>query len=972
LISELATLPDDKQEQLVDLSQEQFDKLLNQSYLATIDAADAAAGTMQILALLEDRLPKSGQPGTGKPQINNLPYTSIRHLFKGRDDKLDMLHKQLAKGEKTAITQAQAIHGLGGIGKTRLAVEFGWHQIENAHVSGVFFVLADSLTNLISNLANLAIEKYLDIPGQAQADQTKVVEKVIETLSQMKDCLVIFDNVDDEHAIEKLHEILPQLASCKVLITSRQSNWKNVKKLPIDKLAEKDAVAYLLEKTEDRSETQDDEELANSLARKLDGLPIALEQVAAYINHRRIGFQTYLDKFEDARKEVLKWHDNKLQDYPKPVLIAWQTTEDQLTLMEKTVLRLASFMAPESIPAILFEEKPEIIRTAIELYAKENGEDLQQDTTKPTDIRDVLAELSGWSMIKLTEKSFYVHRLVQDSVRLRIPDETIESWTEVALVMVRGFIPDDTSAGDIRSWDVWNIISPHVLAITEYGNNAKIPEPTGWLMNSLALYYYTKASFEVVELLFRKALAINENTVGPNHQNTASCLNNLAGLLQATNRLDEAEPLMRRALSIDESSFGANHPNVARDLNNLAVLLQDTNRLDEAEPLMKRALSIDESSFGADHPNVAIRLNNLAQLLQATNRLDEAEPLMRRALAIDESSFGADHPNVAIRLNNLALLLQATNRLDQAEPLMRRAMAIDEASFGTDHPDVARGLNNLAVLLKATNRLDEAEPLMRRTLAIDEASFGAEHPKVAIRLNNLAMLLQATNRLDEAEPLMRRALAIDEASFGGDHPDVARDLNNLAGLLQSTNRLDEAEPLMKRALSIDESSVGPNHPNVARSLNNLAALLKATNRLDEAEPLMERVINIFEEAYGPNHPNVATALNNLALLFQDTNRLNQAEPLIKRALTIDESSFGADHPNVAIRLNNLAALLQATNRLDEAEPLMKRVVEIFLKFTRQTGHKHPHLEDAIGNYRDLLTSMGYSEDEIKTRLKEME
>ena len=106
---------------------------------------------------------------------------------------------------------------------------------------------------------------------------------------------------------------------------------------------------------------------------------------------------------------------------------------------------------------------------------------------------------------------------------------------------------------------------------------------------------------------------------------------------------------MRRALAIDEQSYGADHPNVAIRLNNLALLLQATNRLAEAEPLMRRALAIDEQSYGADHPNVAIDLNNLAQLLQATNRLAEAEPLMRRALAIDEQSYGADHPNVAIR-----------------------------------------------------------------------------------------------------------------------------------------------------------------------------------------------------------------------------------------------------------------------------------------------------------------------------------
>ena len=136
----------------------------------------------------------------------------------------------------------------------------------------------------------------------------------------------------------------------------------------------------------------------------------------------------------------------------------------------------------------------------------------------------------------------------------------------------------------------------------------------------------------------------------------------------------EAEPLYRRALAIDERSYGPDHPDVARALNNLAELLQATNRLAEAEPLYRRALAIDERSYGPDHPTVA--LNNLAELLQATNRLAEAEPLYRRALAIDERSYGPDHPTVALRLNNLASLLRATNRLDEAEPLSRRAVQI--------------------------------------------------------------------------------------------------------------------------------------------------------------------------------------------------------------------------------------------------------------------------------------------------------
>jgi tetratricopeptide (TPR) repeat protein len=437
----------------------------------------------------------------------------------------------------------------------------------------------------------------------------------------------------------------------------------------------------------------------------------------------------------------------------------------------------------------------------------------------------------------------------------------------------------------------------------------------------------------------------------------------LGNALEKQARYAEAETQLRAALAL-----AAEEKDQAVASNGLALLLLHTNRLAEAEPLLRRALAIDEKSYGPEHPDVATDLNNLAGLLQATNRLAEAEPLMRRALAIDEESYGPEHPKVAIRLNNLAQLLKDTNRLAEAEPLMRRALAIDEKSYGPEHPEVATALNNLAQLLKATNRLAEAEPPMRRVVAIFEKSYGPEHPNVANALNNLAGLLYATNRLAEAEPLLRRALAIAEKSYGPEHPNVANALNNLAGLLYATNRLTEAEPLLRRALTIDEKSNGPEHPDVAVALNNLARLLQDTSRLAEAEPLMKRVVAIFEKSYGPEHPNVATALNNLAQLLKATHRLAEAEPLYRKALAIDEKSYGPEHPDVAIALNNLAALMYATNRLEEAEPLMRRHLVIFLKFTRATGHEHPHLRAAFANYQQLLQALHLPPAQIQTRL----
>ena len=224
-------------------------------------------------------------------------------------------------------------------------------------------------------------------------------------------------------------------------------------------------------------------------------------------------------------------------------------------------------------------------------------------------------------------------------------------------------------------------------------------------------------------------------SVGSSEERIAQRLR-IAKVLMDLARWEECEEQQRHAL--DEATALANATLVARASNELAQLLQYTNRLGEAEPLMRRALLLAEAALGDKHPNVAVCLNNLAMLLQDTNRIEEAEPLMRQALGINEAALGEQHPTVAACLNNLAMLLQDTNRFEEAEPLMRRALGINEAALGEQHPTVATDLNNLAALLRDTNRIEEAEPLMRRALGINEAALGEQHPTVAACLNNLA------------------------------------------------------------------------------------------------------------------------------------------------------------------------------------------------------------------------------------------
>jgi tetratricopeptide (TPR) repeat protein len=888
------------------------------------NADQLAARTIKALfSIFRRPLPPARRP-------RNLPFASLGGLFAGREEDLAELHTALlgAKGAPVALC------GLGGIGKTRLAIEYGWSR--EAVYSALLFVSASDGAALNAGLAALTAFENLDLPEKEARDDATKITAVLRWLESNPTWVMILDNVDDRAAVAQVAKLMPRLKGGHVVITARASNFPaGVRKLQVSTLDEDAAAQFLLDRTDgDRSKSRDDAALARTLARELGGLALGLEQVGAHIATDRIGFGRYLKLWNGSREKALAWADATVTRSDRTLATTWATSVARLSPASRGLLDRLAFLAIDPVPDSLLDVAVPGDSSDADAYKARGG-------------------LHAYSLISgVTAEGgapgFFVHRLVQDFASRAMSEEQRAQALREALEWVNvAFIGDPQ---DVRDWLVLDPLAPHALAVARHADEAGIAEPTARLLNNLGVLFHVKADYFEAEKLKRRALAIMEKSYGPDHTEVATALNNLSELLKATNRLAEAEPLMRRALAIDETRSGPDHPNVARDLNNLAGLFQATNRLAEAEPRMRRALAIFETSLGPNHPSVATYLNNLGHLLQATNRVAEAEPLIRRALAIDEQSYGPNHPNTAIRLNNLAQLLQATNRLDEAEPFMRRGLAIDEQSYGQDHPNVAIHLNNLAELLRTTNRLSEAEPLYPRALAIWEKSLGPDHPNVASALNNLAVLLQATNRLAAAEPLMRRALAIVEKSFGRDHPLVAINLNNLAALLQDTNRRAEAEPLMRRALAIDEKSYGPDHPHVATRLNNLVGLLQNTNRLAEAEPMMRRALTIVEKSYGRDHPEVALHLNNLAELLRTTNRLSEAEPLYPRALAIFEKSLGPDHPQVAMALNNLALLLQVTNRVPKAEPLMRRALAILEK---SLGPSHPWTVST----RDSLAAM---------------
>ena len=586
-----------------------------------------------------------------------LPYPSLGTLFKGRDDFLTRLRKSLtsAGGKTTAITSNFAIHGLGGIGKTRAAVEYAWAHHDD--YTALLAVVAESPQALQTNLGQLT--GALGLTGYDAANDDVKLAAVLDWLSRNPGWLLILDNVDTPEALQAATALTARLTRGHVLLTCRLTNLPaGFSSLELDVLPLDAAAAFLLERTHNARRVAPDEAAqALALAGELGQLALALEHAGAYIRRVRCTFADYRARLATSFQSVVDWSDPATTHYPRAIAASWALSVQRLSPAGKSLLERLAFLAPDPVPEFLL--------------------DVAAPNVPEQDMRKALADLTAYSLVTrdLGLPRFSVHRLVLDVTRRGLDPDAAGLVLEQALGWVDAAFTGHPQ--DVRTWPRLDALAEHAEAVALAARDQGIADPTARLMGALGLLFRVKARYDRAEHLQRGALALTEASRGKDHPALAVHLNNLAQLLQATNRLGEAEPLMRRALAIDEASYGAEHPDVARDLNNLALMLQATNRLGEAEPLMQRALAIDEASYGAEHPNVAIHLQHLAGMLVVTNRVGEAEPLMRRHVVIllkFQRATGHPHPHRDAALANHANLLRAMGRDEASIEAEQRAM----------------------------------------------------------------------------------------------------------------------------------------------------------------------------------------------------------------------------------------------------------------------------------------------------------
>ncbi len=818
----------------------------------------------------------------GRPQLQqgpfplwNIPYRR-NPFFTGREDVLRRMHALLHASSAAALTQPQAITGLGGIGKTEVAVEYAYRFRDE--YQAVLWARASSRDTLTSDF--LALAALLGVPeAQDHAVTVVAVERWLEVHSGW---LLLLDNADD---LTIVRDFLPVGGKGHIVLTTRaQATGAVASSIEVEKMAAEEGALLLLRRARvlapqaalDAASAADNA-LARSIVETLDGLPLALDQAGAYIEETACGLSGYASLYQRRRGQLLRERGELISGHPESVVATWTLSfekVEQISFAAADLLRFFAFLSPDAIPEEMITEG-----------AGELGPHLQAVSSDPFALDAGLRELLKYSLVRrdLPSKTLMVHRLVQAVLTDSMGERRRREWAERTVLAVNKAFPDV----EFSTWQRCERCLSHALMCAELIAQQQFAFLEAVrLLAQTGLYLQERAHYAQAARLFQHALAMQEQLLGPEHPDVATSLNRLAFIDYLQGRYVLAESLFLRALSIQRKVLGPRHPDVATTLNNLGVLFRAQGKYGQDLQFHRQALEIREATLGPDHPEVAFSLNNIGTGYRAQGKYAEAKSLLRRALAIQEKALGSDHPDLAFSLNNLARVSQSEHRYEEAEAFSQRALAIQEKTLGTDHYQTAFSLTSLASIYAAQRKYEEAESFYRRALIIREKTMGPEHPMVVYILNTLAWLYQAQGRLAQAEPLFERVLAIREKTLAPGNPHLARTLKSLARFYRSQGRYAQAEDMYRRLLAIREATLGAEHPYVAASLTTLAAFYRSQGRYDQAEPLYQRALAIYEQAPASRRYDIGSVLEGYAALLRETKREEAAAELERRLRAI--------------------------------------------------------------------------------------
>lgn len=778
----------------------------------------------------------------GFARSGTIPFWSVPYrqntFFTGREDLLDLLYNALNTTPNTTTAPPQALCGLGGVGKTQIALEYAYrHRLDYQTIA---WIRADSRETLTADMVALAA--LLELPESLYPDQQHMLRSLTDWLSTLSRWLLIFDNLDD---LTLLDNFLPTLTRGHVLLTTRNHITGTLAhKIEVETMSVEAGALFLLQRakrlpaeTSNRSMLTEHEN-ARLIAKLLGGLPLALDQAGAYIEETGDSFSNFLTLYQTHRADLLQWRSDFATTSPESVFTTW--------FLAFKKIRQANPLAGNLLHFFAFLDSDGIPETLLTQGASASVPHLAPLATNPLLLERALKELRKFSLVRrqANKRLLSIHRLVQAVLLDRMEPAERQDWVVWVIQALDKVFPEI----DYTTWKHCELYLPHILAcLTSFNQTTPLPA-------------------EALCLLDRAGYYLTERT-----------------------RYAEARHLLDHALALAPHARISAPSTLISLLHHRGLLAYREGNYSEAADFLAQGLAQSKQAMIQDALILPRLLNTQAKLAITQGQYVEAQSTVQQALTLYERILGADQPETATCRQTFGLLCYRQGNHAQAEVLLHQALLVHERVFGKEHPTILAELGILAEIYRYQGKYTEAEQLVLRVLRQYEQRFGLEYPNTAQNLYILAEIYSGQKRYAEAEQVAQRALVSCQHIWGDAHPTVANCLCQLAGLAVTQEKHTEAEALLQRALTIYEHAHGMQHPSTADCLKRLAAYYLAQRQVKQAEEAARQALHIYECVVGLDHRAIVACQELLAaILLEEHGQGEAAEGLHQRTSTIQK------------------------------------------------------------------------------------
>ncbi|MFJ8431569.1 FxSxx-COOH system tetratricopeptide repeat protein [Kitasatospora sp. NPDC094019] len=810
-----------------------------------------------------------------RPILWNAPHRN-RH-FIGRSTILDRMRERFGGGDGKTPASVQVLVGLGGIGKTQIAVEYTHRFLADYDL--VWWIDAEQSDLVTDSLAELAHRLGLRT-GESLGAATEAARDALRRGEPTSRWLLVLDNVDTAAEIAR-H--LPD-GPGHVLITSRHAEWPTwAEEVEVDVFGRAESVEHLTARIPGVSPA-DAERVAEAVA----DLPLAVEVAAAWLAETATPVDDYVAQLRDASARMLAL--NTPVDYPAPAGATWNISLARLrdrSPAAARLLQLCAFLAAEPI-AMRLVHGDEMVRALVPYDA---------DLGDPMLLGSVLQAISRLALAKVEPggHGLQIHRLVRAAVRATLDEEEQRTTRHAAHLVLAGARPAVGDTEDPANWPAYETIWPHLMPS---GAHDCDDPGTRLLLIDRIRYLRTRGDLDAALQLGRTLDAHWTAKLGEDDRQTLLLRFHLAGVLRSRGDYADALALDEAVLERQRRGFGEHHPYTLLTAGSLAADRRATGRFDAALELDRETLEQLREEFGANNALTLAMANDLALDHRLTGDFAIAHDLDRDTFERRATALGTRHPATLVSRANWARGLRDLGHHRSSLDVLGETLAELRGILDEDAPECLDVADSLAVGLRLSGRTAEARQLSETTYRLRLERHGPDTPGALASALNLAAALGACGEHTEAVDLAGDTHEKHRALFGRQHPFTFACAANLALYRRRCGESDQAVRLGDAATRGLADTVGPDHPSALTARLTLANSYAVAGDHERAEEEGRAALGGLSERYGDQHPDTVLGRANLAVTLRHRGRHPEAAELWAGAESAIARLLGETHPHL--------------------------------------------------------------------------